>query len=377
MSRPYEYQLRSHALPRNLSQSHQELHHVQEVEGGEEGTGHNQRKMLFGREYKTYSGNRRATSSNATVRSHDPNHLSTPMDPIYRSNALQSFDDSGSDTEDGGSQPWEVSDIQITIDDVDNNTINSTASTSTLIGENNPPRTAGGKYMGSMSQEPFDDEAEIMPLTTLAEGIPMSSQPHYYDQFEQESGPPNLTRHGSHQGLSQPPAPRNKYGRHRMSLSDLSSLANSTTNLTHSQYLSQSVVEVRRYAHRGDTHGSRFPDPRPRHSQSYSLGNLHRLTSDPYLNAWEGPPGQKRSILAAMNSLREDPAVKQRRRNQHHHYHQGTHTSSSSSRNQPSQRRQQPHAQNQNCPTQPPLQEQHSSEKVSSIGGEREIGYKR
>ncbi len=320
---------RSHALPRSLSQSHQELHHTHNLE---EGARHSRGRIPFHDQIPPSSSRysrsreRRATSMRVP---HEPGNPPASVDSLVRSSNFRTFEDSSSETEDGSSQPWEVNpaDIHITVED-------ESSTASTLVSQQRMP---GLGAVGS--QELFDDDTEIMSLSTLAEGIPMSSQPQYYGHFEQE---PVLTRHDSHQGLSQPSVPlRSKHGRHRMSLSDLSSLGNSTTNLTHSQYLSQSVVEVPRYAHRGDMPGHRFPENHPKHTQSYSHGYLNRLPSDPHFNPADGPPGQQRSILGAMIRLQEE--LKQTKRNQHHHHHKpGAHSSPTSfPRSQPSQRRQQ------------------------------------
>lgn len=324
----------SHTLPRSLSQSHQELHRIHEFEDGSRRKRGMADQTPPNSSHHSRSRERRAMSSS----------MRTPLEPgsmaDRRSSNLRGFEDSGSESEDGGSQNQEVSpcDIHITVEDD-----SSTASSSTLVSVGGPQRA--GMYPGAMgSQELFDDDAEFMSLSTLAEGIPMSSQPHYYDHFgfEQETGS-TLTRHDSNQGLSQPSLPlRSKHGRHRMSLSDLSSLGNSSSNLTHSQYLSQSVAEVPRYAHRGEVPGHRLPDNRPRHVQSFSHGYLNRMQSDPHLNAADGPPGQQRSIIGAMKRMREEEKQKRRNQQQRRHQQESHSSPSSSPRSQPSQRRQKP-----------------------------------
>ena len=344
VSRHHEqhYGYRSHTLPRGLSQSYQDLPHPQES-GSDSGEGtDNSSKSRHRREYD--SRHRRGPGGSPSRRSRNSVRVpSAPVDPLYRSNALQQafhHEDSSSDTDGGGSQPWaplHPSDIQISIDEEgDKNTFNSVSSASTVVAVSNPLRHHGRMC----SQEPYEEDMDLS-LGTLAEGIPLSSQT-MFEGMEQEVVPPSLSRiHEFH--LSQPSPPKNKHSKMRMSLSDLSSLTNSTTNLSHSQYLSQSVAEVAHGTYRGEVYGGRFVDTRPRHSQSYSHGHLNRITGgDTYVNPADGPPGLKRSVVAAMASSRRE--VEQRRRNNPH------------AQSQPAQRR--PPQQQKRQQTQPPQQQQ-------------------
>ena len=94
-----------------------------------------------------------------------------------------------------------------------------------------------------------------------------------------------------------------------------------TSNLTNSQCLSQSVLDMSRHAHRGDHLGRfRYPESvtlitgssRPASYHSH----LNRMPSDPHLNS-EGPllPGLQRTMLARLKEEPEhSPAVHRRRR---------------------------------------------------------------
>lgn len=258
-------QTRSH-LPSNrgLSQSYQELRHSHD--------------KLHYSEYRTECHDRHQRPMG-----HDNTH--SLVGPPFRHPL---FEDSGSDNE-GGSQPhsWEVLGEGITEDD--RSTVRSGSSTSTII----------AAHTNGRSQEQFgeEDQSEIM---------------HYYDHstFEQDTMPPPIVQqefpHSQQsQGLSQPSPPRSKHGKTRMSLTDLSSLTSSATNLSHSQFLSQSVAEMPHCTPR-DPYSSRMADPRLSNSrQSGSHLHSHLNRSEPFLNA-DGPPGQIRVVAAALTKLKEE-----------------------------------------------------------------------
>ena len=306
---------RSHAVPpRGLSQSHHELRQSHD-------------KLLHESRHST-------EASESDPRSHGRQRVppaqynsTLPSDPLIRSNVLNGFEDSGSD--DGEeTHPWRVvdhADILVGLEGDEKRSLKSASSTSTIVSFNpGPSRMSGPPHM---SQELFDDDehSEMMSLSTLAEEGPMSSQTMHFDPgyvgpgFEQDGGipPSSFGKHeplqNHYHGLSQPSAPRSG-----KSLTDLPSLTGSTSNLSRTQCLSQSVVEMPRYAHR-EMHSGHYAEPVGGHamavraSQSYSHGHLHRMSSDSHLNA-DGPPGLKMTMAAALTNLREETEHRQKQR---------------------------------------------------------------
>ena len=220
-------------------------------------------------------------------------------------------------------------DVLVSLDGDEKHSLKSAPSTSTIV-----PNTSRMSGPPRMSQEQFDDDehSDMMSLSTLAEEGPLSSQTMHFDPgyvgsgFEQDGGiAPTFGKYeplqNHYYGLSQPTAPRSKYGK---SLTDLPSLTGSTSNLSLTQCLSQSVVEMPRYAHR-ELHGSHYAEPVGGHamavraSQSYSHGHLHRMSSDSHLNS-DGPPGLKMSMAAALTNLREEAEHRQKQQRLHQKY---------------------------------------------------------
>ena len=185
----------------------------------------------------------------------------------------------------------------------------------------------------TQSQEQFVDEEEvgggrIMATDTTLLGGPFSSQvPPYYDQYEDghimgpiSTAKSDMPSHTS--ALSQPVLSSRR--RLQSSVPDLSMLTvTGGSNLAHSRYLSQSVVEMPRQGHRGGDHmtGFRSSGGVPRitvsshpASQSYH-SYLNRMPSDPYLNS-DGVhhPGLTRTMLARLKEEPEhSPATHHRR----------------------------------------------------------------
>lgn len=229
-----------------------------------------------------------------------------PPTPLIR---LPPFDDSSSDNEGCGSQPW-YPPMEEAGQEMRSASSSSTLSTSTLTGMNSA-------LNGSQEQFRDEDSSDMINFGALRlhdrEGL--SSQSRYL--FEQEMGSPTLSRHEApptqSQWLSQPSPPQAKHGKLRMSLTDLSSLTNSTSNLSHShsQLFSQSVAEFPHSAHHVY---SRHPhDQRPRQAQFCSHGHLNKLPSDPHLSDVY-PPGLQRSVTAALSHVKEEIEEKRRGR---------------------------------------------------------------
>lgn len=246
------------------------------------------------------------------------------------------FEEVSGDDE-GGSQPhpWgealSHTDIQITIPDI---------SMHHPVSSTQPPRKShhGSHHhiYHNQSQEQFIDEDETLGgggrviATDTMLGGPLSSQFQYYDQYDDITGhlPNSKCDMPSHtSALSQPVMSTKR--RLQSSVPDLSVLTvTSNSNLTHSQCLSQSVLDMPRHPHRsgGMDHIMGF---RPYHdmprvnmpsrhtSQSYH-GHLNRMPSDSHLNS-EGVqhPGLQRTMLVRLREVPEHSPTTQHRRQQH------------------------------------------------------------
>lgn len=238
------------------------------------------------------------------------------------------FEDAG--VEEGSSQSCDVlapANITFTLEEAVEDT-KSASSTSTLVehSSGSPPRlpqdmTATHK---PLSQEMFaeDERSEMLMLSTVREGVPLSSQPMYYDPAFSQAAPP-------YYGLSQPSPPKSRHGK---SLTDINSagtamsMAGGTSNLLAlRQCLSQSV-ELPHYNPSGQQRYAN--DSLPRHTRmlappgtmkSVPHSQIHRMASDSHLN-YEGPPGQKMSMVSALNRVREEIEHKKQppRRGQNH-----------------------------------------------------------
>ena len=229
------------------------------------------------------------------------------------------FEDSGSD--EGSSQSCDVitpTSITFTLEEADDNKSASSSSTLVENSSGSPPRqtpetTTHKPPKEQLSQETFgeDDRRDLVILTPLCEGVPMSSQPHYYDYMSSQAP--------LYYGLSQPSPPKSRHGK---SLTDINSAtaaaALSKSNLSASrQYLSQSVElphytqhNQQRYATDSLPRHARLLAPPVKHAQS---SQIHRMASDSHLN-YDGPPGQKMSMAGALARVREEIEQKQ----QHH-----------------------------------------------------------
>ena len=160
-------------------------------------------------------------------------------------------------------------------------------------------------------------------LSPLREGVPLSSQPHYYDpSFNQP--PPYFG------GLSQPSPPKSRHGKSLTDISSATAVApmaamggNSNLLALQRQYLSQSVELPHLTQH---STGQRYAtDSLPRHArlvtqqqqqqqqqghglkhtQSVPLNQMYRMASDSHLN-YDGPPGQKMSVAGALARVKEE-----------------------------------------------------------------------
>lgn len=238
-----------------------------------------------------------------------------PSNKEKRSSRPQ-FQDTGSD--EGSSQSCEVlmpAGITFTLEETVDD-IKSASSTSTLVenGSNGSQPRQPLEIVTSqkaLSQEIFgeDERHEIGMLSTVCEGKLLSPQHLYYDSaFSQ-------TLH--HYGLSQPSPPKSRHGK---SLTDITSASAAAMNigggsnlLALRQCLSQSVdCELSHFTQPGQPRYAAESQPRHarlmtavpvKHSQSVSQSQIHRMASDSHLN-YEGPPGQKNSMLSALNRAR-------------------------------------------------------------------------
>lgn len=247
------------------------------------------------------------------------------------------FEDTGPGSDEVSSQSCDILtpaaitfSIEETVDDTKSN-----SSTSTLVenGSNGsqPRQVPEASTPKPLSQEIFgeDDHHETgMMLSTVCEGVPLSSQPHYFE--------PAFSQAPYHHGLSQPSLPKTRHGK---SLTDINSAASPVTMnaggnsnlLALRQFLSQSV-DLPHYSHPGQQRYTTDSLPRHarllappgvvKHSQSVSHNHIHRMASDSHLN-YEGPPGQQRSMLNALNRTRGEIEQKKqqlpRQRNGHNH----------------------------------------------------------
>ena len=342
---------RSHTQPaRGLSQSVQELqeHTTSQHESlgntteGSSATGGSDLTEGSGYRRKEYM---RSESKKTTVQGRLPAANTTHA----RTGHINSMFDSGSDEGGGGNSqpdlPLHTNDIYLDLEDNDDqNTVKSASSTSTLTagaGSGSPPRNGNGtngnkmataatshQQQQQLSQEPFGDEDPTeMMLAPLREGVPLASQPHYYENHV----------YTQYQGLSQPISPlKSKHGK---SLTDIHAMTGSYTNLHSQQFLSQSVVEFPHYHQHRDMHqqqryestrhdGGRYVDPMlmnrsmMKHSQSSSHGRLHRMSSDSHLN-YDGPPGTKASIMCALTRCKEEVEQNKLERRERERYQHG------------------------------------------------------
>ena len=243
------------------------------------------------------------------------------------------FDDTGSD--EGSSQSCDVltpAGITFTLEEAGED-IKSASSTSTLVENSSngsqPRQSAEAETSKPLSQEMFgeDDRHETgMMLSTVCEGVPLSSQPLHFD--------PLFTQAPHHYGygLSQPSPPKSRHGK---SLTDIHSAAspapiNVASSSNHSnllalrQCLSQSV-ELPHYTQPGQQRYTTDSLPRHarllappgtvKHTQSVSHSQIHRMASDSHLNV-EGPPGQQRSMLTALSRTRGEIEHKKQQQQQ-------------------------------------------------------------
>ncbi len=212
--------------------------------------------------------------------------------------------------EGGCSQPrsWDPishTDIQIRIED-EGETPFSSASTLTGASQPRGPHPYPPSLGQHSSQEQFAEEEDHTRLMDMLGG-PLSSQYPYFDPYDQENvGPPQAKSEApphTH-GLSQPTVSK----RWQSSVPDLSVLTGttSTSNLAHSQFLSQSVAEVQHHTRRGEPVGGRYTDAMVLRaaashptSQSYH-GYLNRMPSEPHLNEGLLHPGLQRTMLARL-----------------------------------------------------------------------------
>lgn len=251
------------------------------------------------------------------------------------------FEDPGSD--EGSSQSCDIvnpTNITFTLEEPDD--IKSASSSSTLVenSSGSPPRhqlqpdisTHKSPREQQLSQETFteDDRQNLMiVLSPLCEGVPLASQPHYYQDPSFNQAPPYFG------GLSQPSPPKSRHGK---SLTDISTAtavapmtmgANSNLLALQRQFLSQSV-DLPHLTQHGT--GQRYAtDSLPRHArlvtqqqqqqqghgmkhtQSVPHSQMHRMASDSHLN-YDGPPGQKMSVAGALARVKEE--IEQRNKQQ-------------------------------------------------------------
>ena len=322
----YRYEQQAISSPnyrtsRDLSHLHHELHqsqdrlHQESVEGSDT-------------DWRTRSHQR------LSVPPHNP---ALPSNPIIRSNVLNGFEEYSGDERESHLWPTvDHTDIMLSLEDEDKYILKSGSSISTVIPRVPSPHRMSGPPR--MSQEQFDEEdhSDMMSLSTLAEEGSLTTQYFHPSSvgtgFDQDGGlPPSFPKHESHYlGLSQPSIPSSRYGK---SLTDLSSLTTNSSNLSRTQPLSQSVVEMPQSGRR-DVYSGRYPEVMSgravRASQSYSHGHLNRMSSDSHLNA-EGPPGLKMSMVAAMTNMQEELERQKYRMHQNKYLQtKGHHTSSQS-----------------------------------------------
>ena len=322
----YRYEQQAISSPnyrtsRDLSHLHHELHqsqdrlHQESVEGSDT-------------DWRTRSHQR------LSVPPHNP---ALPSNPLIRSNVLNGFEEYSGDERESHLWPTvDHTDIMLSLEDEDKYILKSGSSISTVIPRAPSPHRMSGPPR--MSQEQFDEEdhSDMMSLSTLAEEGSLTTQYFHPSSvgtgFDQDGGlPPSFPKHESHYlGLSQPSIPSSRYGK---SLTDLSSLTTNSSNLSRTQPLSQSVVEMPQSGRR-DVYSGRYPEVMSgravRASQSYSHGHLNRMSSDSHLNA-EGPPGLKMSMVAAMTNMQEELERQKYRMHQNKYLQtKGHHTSSQS-----------------------------------------------
>ena len=306
---------------RDLSHLHHELHqsqdrlHQESVEGSD-------------------ADRRTRSHQRLTVPPHNP---VLPSDPLIRSNVLNGFEEySGDERESHLWQTVDHTDIMLSLEDEDKYILKSGSSISTVIPRAPSPHRMSGPPRMSQEQFDFDDPSDMMSLSTLAEEGSLTTQYFHPSSvgtgFDQDGGlPPSFPKHESHYlGLSQPSVPSSRYGK---SLTDLSSLTTNSSNLSRTQPLSQSVVEMPQSGRR-DVYSGRYPEVMSgravRASQSYSHGHLNRMSSDSHLNA-EGPPGLKMSMVAAMTNMQEELERQKYRMHQNKYFQtKGHHTSNQS-----------------------------------------------
>ena len=273
----------------------------------------------------------RGTSSSSGYNMTAPGEMSGNKEK--RSSRLP-FEDPGSD--EGCSQSCDIvnpSGITFTLEETDD--IKSASSSSTLVENSSgsplprhqlqPDITAHKSTREQqLSQETFteDDRQNLMViLSPLREGVPLSSQPHYYDpSFNQP--PPYFG------GLSQPSPPKSRHGKSLTDISSATAVApmatmggNSNLLALQRQFLSQSVELPHLTQH---STGQRYAtDSLPRHArlvtqsqqqqqghglkhtQSVPLNQMYRMASDSHLN-YDGPPGQKMSVAGALARVKEE-----------------------------------------------------------------------
>ena len=240
------------------------------------------------------------------------------------------FDDPAGNNE-GSSQSCDIvnpTNISFTLEEADD--IKSASSSSTLV-ENNScsplprhqlqPDVAQHKTPREiqLSQETFteDDRQNLLvTLSTLREGVPLSSQPHFYDpSFSQV-----LPYFG---GLSQPSPPKSRHGKSLTDISSCTAMAppvslGGSSNLLalQRQFLSQSVElphltqhgTGQRYATESLPRHSRLLSQQGhgmKHTQSMQHSQMYRMASDSHLN-YDGPPGQKMSVVGALTRVKEE-----------------------------------------------------------------------
>ena len=194
--------------------------------------------------------------------------------------------------------------------------IKSASSTSTLVelgsngSQTRQPLEVPATYK-ALSQEVFgeDERHDTSILSTVNEGVPLSSQPLFFDPAF------SITYYG----LSQPSPPKSRHGK---SLTDITSastgaphvnMGGNSNLLALRSCLSQSVElphftqpTQQRYTTDSQSRHSRMlapPGATVKHMQSVSHNKIHRMASDSHLN-YEGPPGQKMSVLSALSRTR-------------------------------------------------------------------------
>ena len=242
------------------------------------------------------------------------------------------FEDLGSD--EGSSQSCDiVNPPGITFTSEEANDIKSASSGSTLVenSSGSPPRhqlqpditTHKSPREQQLSQETFteDDCQNLMViLSPLCEGVPLSSQPHYYQDPTFNQAPPYFG------GLSQPSPPKSRQGKSLTDISTATAMApmtiggNSNLLALQRQFLSQSV-DLPHLTQHGT--GQRYAtDSLPRHArlvtqqqqqqghnmkhtQSVPHSQMYRMASDSHLN-YDGPPGQKMSVASALARVKEE-----------------------------------------------------------------------